>query len=205
MNNFFLKLKDSVDIFEKTKRLLNKDSKSILYKGINYDETKYLSLKEILLFVERDICLAIENGELPSLKAKFEISKEEGQDYISITLFEVKISDFYDIEGRSLSLSDVLSIFCDQGSFKRKLCGHITKKVGQILWSYNRLKMFSVSSNKFRFKYKVQVKLDGIKDPSISCEKADKLFSPYFEKIAKENEKLYGDDSILPHAFPYLD
>ena len=192
----------SVDIFKNTKRVLNERSKFVSYEGLNYSITKDMSLKELLLFIDRDIYLAVENSELPCLKRKFQVSKMQGQGCILATISEVQTDNFYNIKLHSLSHSGLASTFCDKGTFRRKLCDYIKQKIEQILWSYNRTKISSDASNKLRFKYRVQVKLEHIDQPNLSCEEADKMFKPYFDRVSKENEKLYGEDTrTLPILF----
>ena len=99
MSKFFFNLKENPDIFEKTQHLVNKDTKSISYEGLNYRNTKDLSLKELLFFIERDIGFSIKKGGLPPLKIRFEVSKEKGKDYISVTIFEIQTDGFYDKKG----------------------------------------------------------------------------------------------------------
>ena len=192
MSNFFFNLDKQVDTFNKTRRSVSKTTKAILYEGLNYQDTKSLNVKDLILFIERDIYLAIEQGEIPKLEIKFEFLTKKEEDFISATIFEVQTSDFYNIENRSLSLSKNSSSFCDRETLREKLSIYIKRKIEQILLAYNRLKISSNVPSRFRFKYGIQVKLDHVKRLSVSRDEMDKLLDPYFEEIARKDSKRMG-------------
>ena len=194
MKKFFIKLKREVDIFEKTIRPLNKSNKSILCKGLNYEETKNINIEDAILFMERDIHLAIKEGELPGLKTRIEPLLKNNQVCLLVHVFDVQTDGFYNQETKSLSVSKGVSIFCDVGTFREKLSSYIKKKINQILWSHNYMKMFSNDPDRFRFQCKIQVSLENLKETNISPEEADKLFDPYFKRVARENKKMTEDD-----------
>ena len=185
MSEFFFNLKEKPDIFEKTQSIVDKGTKSISLEGLNYEGTKDVSLKELVFFLKRDVDSLIRKGELPGLKVKFKLLKKNGKDYVSLTVFEIQTAGFYDKEKRSLFIAKGLSIFCDPHSFSKKLRDYIGRKTAQVLWSYNCLRMFTNSSDKFRFRYGTRIELEGMNQEL--DDKVGRILDAYMEKVSTEN------------------
>ena len=104
---------------------------------------------------------------------------------MSLKVFKIQTAGFYDEDKRSLFIGKGLSIFCDPHSFSKKLRDYIGRKIAQILWSYNCLRLFNDSSDKFLFRYGIWIELEGM---SLELDdKVDRILDAYMDKVCKEN------------------
>ena len=143
MSYFFFDFNKKVNAFENIKCIVSKDEMSIAYEGLIYQATKYLSLRELLLFINRDIYISVKNDELPKLTVKLDVSKKRGKGFILVTISGTEAGKYL---------------------HKKSVFLHVVRKIEKILWQYNRFQTFVKSHGNrhyLRFGHKIQFENSG--------------------------------------------
>ena len=216
MSKFFLGLKKDINVFEKTKRTSDQNTKTIVHEGLNYKGTKKFNAKELVLFIERDIYIASQEGEIPSLEIKTITSENNGGGQIFVNVIGIQIDDFYKKIKSSLPVAS-RDIFSNKHSFMRKFYYYIKQNLEQILWSYNYLKIVEGVSTQFRFKHGIHIQLDEFDKELLA--KVDKVFDSYMAETDKtrrlkdvsndtqfdKNVQIIREAQFIPYAEAYFE
>ena len=133
------------DLYANSKKVVCERKKEILIVGNEYSNTRKLGLKELKLFIERDIYLAIREGIIPKLN--FEIKTEnleEGKDAFEVIVENVE-GEVVDYDFVRAIRDENPSVLLDEdflqryyGSFVSTLGLEIQFQISKLLESYNR-------------------------------------------------------------------
>jgi len=128
----------NVDVFKYRKELENPDG-GTSYVGCEYLDTKDISLKNLTLFIERDIVQTIKAGELPALKVGLSVFAGKFCDRLEIDISPEKIKpedaacglrSARERTGSAERCKNETGTLTDTGFY-------IKRKIEQILWKYN--------------------------------------------------------------------